>query len=222
MGAGIRVMTKNTADHLKLWQNFQENEGLSAEQLTQFQHYCDLLLSWNEQFNLTAITEVKGVITRHFADSLVLRRFLDLHSVSTVADIGSGAGFPGLPLKIVYPELEMVLIEVNHKKRRFLAQVIEDLKLQDVYVCDLDFRTFLRTSEGAVDLFLTRASLDPSELIRMFKPASPYRAAELVYWAAAEWEPSEKVLPYVRRVESYILSHKKRKLVFMSAGAPTQ
>ena len=85
----------------------------------------------------------------------------------------------------------------------------------DVEVCGDDWRTFIRTTEYPIDLFVTRAALEDLELVRMFKPASPYRNTQLVYWASDQWEAHPRAATFVRRVEPYKLGHKGRKLVFM-------
>ena len=208
-------MTRITTSLDAFWQQFQDQETLSGSQLEAFKRYATLLIEWNERFNLTAITDLKGIIHRHFSDSLVLRRFFDLQSIKTVADIGSGAGFPIIPLKIVCEHLKVVLIEVAQKRREFLAKLIEDLNLRNVEICELDFRTFLRTWEGAVDLFIARASLDPAELVRIFKPSCSFKDSQLMYWAAAEWAPSDQVRPFVRRIMPYTIDTVQRKLVLM-------
>jgi len=132
-----------------------------------------------------------------------------------VADVGSGAGFPGIPLKIIFPHLGVVLIEVTKKKQKFLQTVINELGLEGIEVCDLDWRTFLRKTESPIEYFLTRASLDPLELSRMFKPACPYKNAGLVYWASEEWEAAPRLKEFVKKEYEYVIKRKKRKLVLL-------
>jgi 16S rRNA (guanine527-N7)-methyltransferase len=199
----------------KVWAEFQEEVQPTKEQLVQFQRYSAYLLECNEFFNITALTELSGVVRQHFHDSLALANFMDLKTVTSIADIGTGGGFPGLPLKIMFPHLKVLLLEVNKKKQGFLADVVKILGLTDVEICGVDWRTFLRTTDYTIDLFVTRAALADLELIRMFKPACPYNKATLAYWASKEWEPHSKVQPFVRRSESYRLGHKDRKLIFM-------
>ncbi len=201
----------------KLWQQFVDQFALSAEQRTAFERYYELLMAWNEKFNLTAITSVAGVLGSHFADSLALQDALDLTTIKTIVDVGSGAGFPGLPLKIIFPHLQVILIEVSAKKRQFLQVVIEELGLEGVEICALDWRTFVRTTEAEVDLMLARASVDPKELCRMFSPISAYKGATLVYWAAADWQAEGSIAKYVQREVPYAVKRKKRKLVLFAA-----
>ena len=109
-----------------------ENITLSDRQLVQFSLYCSLLLEWNQKMNLTAITDVTEIFQKHFTDSLMLSRAADLSSVHSLIDIGTGAGFPGIPLKIVYPNLDVVLLDSLKKRVDFLEMVIRSLKLEHV------------------------------------------------------------------------------------------
>jgi 16S rRNA (guanine527-N7)-methyltransferase len=107
--------------------------ALSDEQLAQLSLYADELLRWNDQLNLTAVTSRDAVITRHFLDSL--RCALSWGDPpASLADIGSGAGFPGLPLKILRPNLRLTLVESIEKKAQFLRHMVATLGLADVQV----------------------------------------------------------------------------------------
>jgi len=197
----------------RVWADFQDDESLSDVQREQFQKYEALLTEWNKLMNLTAIEGLSQIVHRHFSDSLKLREFLDLTKDVIIADVGSGAGFPGIPIKILFPNLGLVLIEVTKKKQRFLRTVITTLGLDDTEVCDIDWRTFLRKTEGKIDYFLARASLDPVELCRMFKPGCPYKKSKLVYWATVDWVPDPLIKHLVRGEFLYTLKRTKRKLV---------
>jgi 16S rRNA (guanine527-N7)-methyltransferase len=117
----------------------------STEQLLSISIYIDILLRWNTRVNLTAVRDAESIVTRHFGESLFLAAYLfpasSLSGRNTEAvsqqhalDLGSGAGFPGLPLKIYVPELRLTLVESNHKKAAFLAEVIRALQLTDTVV----------------------------------------------------------------------------------------
>ena len=108
----------------------QSGITLTDEQTAQFDLYANLLIEWNQRFNLTAITDKEGIYVKHFLDSLLLKR--DFKDGDTLCDIGSGAGFPGIPLKIVYPQLHVYLMEPTGKKCTFLAEVIRQLDLRDI------------------------------------------------------------------------------------------
>ena len=199
----------------KLWQEFKDNEKLSEEQVALFRKYEALITETNKKFNLTAVNNLSEMITRHFRDSLALRNFVDLSKIKSIMDVGSGAGVPGIPLKILFPHLRMVLMEVNKKKQKFLQYVIQELKLKNVEICDMDWRTFLRTTEGDIDLLISRAALPDEELIRMFKPSCGYKNTKLIYWASEMWEPNSLTVPFIQKEEVYQLKKKTRKLVFL-------
>lgn len=108
--------------------------ALTSDQVQQFQRYYEELVAWNRRLNLTAITDYDAVQVRHFLDSLTVLLALEDVLPEKVLDVGSGAGFPGLPLKIVKPQLEMTLLEATAKKARFLEHMIESLSLEGLSV----------------------------------------------------------------------------------------
>ena len=103
---------------------------LDEEQIQEFYKYMELLLEWNEKINLTAIVEPRDVILKHFVDSLTICK--ELQKNKTLADIGTGAGFPGIPVKILRPDLDITLIDSLNKRVNFLTMVIEALKLEKI------------------------------------------------------------------------------------------
>ena len=105
---------------------------LSEEQVQQFMRYKELLQEWNEKMNLTAITEDKEIITKHFLDCMTINKALDMKNQSTVIDIGTGAGFPGLVIKIAFPHLKVTLVDALKKRLNFLEAVINELKLEEI------------------------------------------------------------------------------------------
>lgn len=201
------------------WKKFQDNYHLTDKQLEQFQLYYDLLCEWNEKINLTAITNLPDVLAYHYEDSLQLGNYVDFSTeIKCLADVGTGAGLPGIPLKIKYPDLEIILVEVTQKKIDFLNLVIEKLGLEKITTCNLDWRNFLRQTEYPLDLVCARASLRPDELVRMFQESSPYKNAQLVYWAAADWQVSWKEKPFFDHDQDYRSGNKIRKYAFFKKG----
>lgn len=114
----------------------QQAEGigipLSERQLDQFETYYRLLVEWNEKMNLTGITEHEAVYEKHFYDSLTVSLAADLKGADSLADIGSGAGFPGIPLKIAFPHLQVTIVDSLAKRIRFLEEVAAQLQLDGV------------------------------------------------------------------------------------------
>jgi len=104
----------------------------SNEQLEALNIYKEMLTLYNKKFNLTAITDEEGIYLKHFYDSLTITKVIDLNKDLKVLDIGTGAGFPGLVLKIFFPNLKVTLLDSNHKKIAFLNEVINKLQLQDI------------------------------------------------------------------------------------------
>ncbi len=102
---------------------------LNDKQLNQFETYFEMLVEWNERINLTAITEKREVYIKHFLDSLYATKAIDFKDQS-ICDIGSGAGFPGIPLKILYPELQLTIIDALNKRINFLDLLCDKLEIE--------------------------------------------------------------------------------------------
>ena len=109
---------------------------LTEQQIEQFQRYFELLVEANKQFNLTAITDEKDVYLKHFYDSLTVAIYVKAlqHQSSTLIDVGTGAGFPSLPLKIAFPQLKITMVDALQKRVRFLQDVVDTLDLKNVSI----------------------------------------------------------------------------------------
>lgn len=114
-------------DRLSVW-----NVALNDKQSKQFKKFYEILLEWNKVMNLTGITEYQEVVEKHFLDSLSIVTIMDMNQIEHVIDVGTGAGFPGIPLKIAFPDLNIVLLDSLNKRIRFLDHVIEELKLEGI------------------------------------------------------------------------------------------
>jgi 16S rRNA (guanine527-N7)-methyltransferase len=140
---------------------------LPADSMHNFELYYQELLAWNAKVNLTAITDPGDAAVKHFLDSLLPLKYIPL--TGSLIDIGSGAGFPGIPLKIMKPELTVVLVEAVRKKASFLKQIIRLLKLENIEVYNGRIESFDRRS--AFDYAVSRAF---SELGMFCRLAAPY------------------------------------------------
>jgi 16S rRNA (guanine527-N7)-methyltransferase len=104
----------------------------TEEQLNKLDQFYNLLIEWNNKLNLTRITEKEDVYLKHFYDSLTITKVIDLTKVNTLCDVGTGAGFPGIVLKIMYPNLNIVLIDSLNKRVNYLNEIIKELNLENI------------------------------------------------------------------------------------------
>jgi len=211
--------------HTEPWKQFIDTFSLNQTQEEQFRAYAQALITYNKDHNVTTVTAQDAIISRHFEDSLELSRAIDIFTVNSICDIGTGGGFPGIALKIAFPHLQVTLIEVNKKKVEFLTILATQLNLTHVSFYTQDWRTFLRESTKytpqPIDLFLSRASLQPEELIRIYLPSSPYKSSKMVYWASKQWQPhTPRITHFIHKVHTYFCNSIERKLIFF-AYTPT-
>lgn len=213
------LLRNKTEQEKRVWGSFTGRFGLTERQQEQFLMYLDFLIAENKKFNITAITDFTSVVNDHFTDALALSEAMDLQACQTLIDVGTGGGLPGIPLKILYPHLHVLLIEVNQKKANFLEEVAAMLQLDHVQVCDQDWRSFVRGYDETAQVVVSRASLSVAELLRMFKPSSALKDATLVYWASKYWNATQSEAEFLDREASYNVDHKLRRLIFFKGKA---
>lgn len=131
---------------------YLEGCSLSETQTFQISTYIDLLVRWNARINLTAIRDEENIVTRHFGESLFVARTAIPQEPARLVDVGSGAGFPGLPIKVWAPHLHVTLTEANNKKATFLREVLRALRLSDIEVFAKRVEDFPAQSADVVTL----------------------------------------------------------------------
>lgn len=147
----------------------EKNIPIHSDLLEQFKIYHRLLLEWNKRVPLISRADESRIVTRHFLESIGLLTVIDFPFHARVLDIGSGGGFPGLPIKIVRPDLEMILVESKAKKARFLERVVEELKISGIQI--LPER--MESLENRIDSFeigVARAVADVKTVIQWLIP----------------------------------------------------
>ena len=141
------------------------NIMLSSKQLDQLDKYYHLLVEWNQKINLTRIIEEKDVYLKHFYDSITLSRVIDLNNDLKLCDIGTGAGFPGIVLKIVFPKLKITLVDSLLKRIKFLDIVIKELGLSDIETVHSRAEDYVKIHKKEFDVVTSRAVSKLSNLI---------------------------------------------------------
>lgn len=152
-----------------------QKQGLpvTEEKMAQFDRYLELLQEWNEKINLTAITEREEVYLKHFYDSLTAGLFIDFsQGVHSLCDVGSGAGFPSIPLKIMYPELEITIVDSLNKRIQFLDTLTKELDLDGVHLYHDRAETFGQNKQfrASFDFVTARAVARMSVLSELCLP----------------------------------------------------
>ena len=130
---------------------------LDKDKLSKLEEFYNLLIEWNEKINLTAITNKEDVYLKHFYDSLTLYKEVDLNKNITLCDVGTGAGFPGIVLKIVFPELKITLIDSLQKRVNYLNEVIKVLGLKDIEAYHYRMEDYSRENPEKFDIITARA-----------------------------------------------------------------
>ncbi|MEA2087574.1 MAG: 16S rRNA (guanine(527)-N(7))-methyltransferase RsmG [Candidatus Caldatribacteriota bacterium] len=136
--------------------------SLHKEQINKFSRYLELLIQWNQKINLTSLKTPREIISKHFLDSIscieVMDKYVDIEGISII-DVGTGAGFPGIPIKIVYPSISLSLLEARKKKTIFLEKIVEEMNFQQVEILNGRAEVFGKCPDHRekYDIVLSRA-----------------------------------------------------------------
>ena len=186
---------------------------INDKQLKQLEKYYELLIEWNEKINLTGITKKEDVYLKHFYDSLTIQKIIDLNDVETLCDVGTGAGFPGLVLKIVFPNLKVTLLDALNKRINFLNDVIEKLELKDIETIHSRSEDYALKNREKFDVVTARAvaSLPVLIILKHIKNSS----------ARATRQPKKPVSsPIAVRIKSFSLSGTRPACVYVPLRYP--
>lgn len=143
---------------------------LTEETLNKLETYATFLVEYNKHTNLTAIKTLDEIYLKHFYDSLTLVKSIDLKKIDTLCDVGTGAGFPGLVLKIVFNNLNVTLIDSNNKKTKFLEEVIKKLDLEGISVINIRSEDYAKENKEKFDVVTARAVTTLPALIELCLP----------------------------------------------------
>jgi len=146
------------------------NINLTELQKEQLNKYYEYLKEYNSHTNVTSITEKKDVYLKHFYDSILLSQSIDFNNINNMLDIGCGAGFPGLVIKIIYPHLNLILLDSNNKKTTFCNNLIDILNVENVTVINNRAEEYIKEKRESFDLVTARAVKNLPILVELSIP----------------------------------------------------
>lgn len=201
--------------------------SLSENQLAKLDLYSDLLIQYNEKFNLTAITNKEDIYVKHFLDCLYLCKYLD--STKNLLDIGSGAGFPGVIIKIFYPEMNITLLEPNNKKVMFLNAIKKQLDLSKLEIINQRSEDYVKDNRGKYDFVTARAVAPLNILLELAIPLLKVNGTFIAMKGPKgnqELQQSQNALKLLSCVANdtiqYSIKDNTRQLLFFKKLAATQ
>ena len=169
---------------------------ITEEQIKKLDEFYKLLIEWNKKINLTRIIEKEEIYLKHFYDSLTLIKGIDLYKNYNICDVGSGAGFPGIVLKIIFPNLKITLVDSLNKRVIYLNSIIKELELKDIVAIHSRMEDFSRENEEVFDYITARAVADLNVLLEISVRALK-KGGSMVFMKAncqSEIENSENAL----------------------------
>ena len=195
---------------------------VTEEQLEKLEIYCNFLLEYNTHTNLTAIKNREEVYLKHFYDSLTLVKSIDLTSIENLLDIGTGAGFPGMVLKIFFPNLQIYLVDSNNKKTKFLIELKDKLNVDKVEVINNRIENITSRFINSIDVVTARAVTNLPVLVELALPLVKVNKYFIAMKGNAqdELENSEYAITYlggkIEDVKEFDLPHDAGKRTLIS------
>ena len=166
------------------------NIKLNENQLKQLGKYHELLVEWNKIMNLTGITEKEEVYLKHFYDCITIAKIIDLNEIKTLCDVGSGAGFPGIVLKIVYPNINITLVDSLNKRIKFLNNVIKQLDLKNIEALHFRIEDYALNNRNKFDMVTARAVAPINVLLEYCIPITKENKFFVAMKGKIDTEPS--------------------------------
>ena len=203
--------------------------NLTNDQIDKLARFYQLLVTWNEKINLTTIIKEEEVYLKHFYDSLTLIKVVDLRQPLTVLDVGTGAGFPGIVLKIVFPNLKITLLDSLTKRINYLNEIIKELDLHDIETVCSRCEEYTKINREKYDLVVARAVSHLKILSEMIIPTVKVNGYFIAMKANLNDE-LEKTIPMLKKLESELkeineftlpIENSKRTLVVIKKNAKT-
>lgn len=203
--------------------------NLTNDQIDKLARFYQLLVTWNEKINLTTIIKEEEVYLKHFYDSLTLIKVIDLRQPLTVLDVGTGAGFPGIVLKIVFPNLKITLLDSLTKRINYLNEIIKELDLHDIETVCSRCEEYTKINREKYDLVVARAVSHLKILSEMIIPTVKVNGYFIAMKANLNDE-LEITIPMLKKLNSELkeikefslpIENSKRTLVVMKKNAKT-
>ena len=203
--------------------------NLTNDQIDKLARFYQLLVTWNEKINLTTIIKEEEVYLKHFYDSLTLIKVVDLRQHLTVLDVGTGAGFPGIVLKIVFPNLKITLLDSLTKRINYLNEIIKELDLHDIETVCSRCEEYTKINREKYDLVVARAVSHLKILSEMIIPTVKVNGYFIAMKANLNDE-LEKIIPMLKKLNSELkeikefslpIENSKRTLVVIKKNAKT-
>lgn len=196
----------------------KNNIPIDKLKLDKLKRYYELLIEWNKVMNLTTIINIEEVYLKHFYDSLTVSKVINLNKKIKICDVGTGAGFPGLVLKIVYPQIELTLIDSLQKRIKFLNAVIDDLNIKGVECIHARIEDYASNNREKFDMVIARAVAPLNVLLEYLTPLAKLNGNVIAMKGdSVEEEKSAKTtvetlnLKVFDRKEFYLLNNQNKR-----------